>query len=283
MEQLRKLGALARQHYEKLVLTVALLILAGAILFLYQARVAEQEKIKDIPGNFKTRKVKAIRPADLAAAAPALKQAERPVPVTLASGHNLFNPVEWRLDRVSQTPTKIKSEKDIGPHAMRIVAIKPLQLHIVYGSPSTSGEGDQLVVLGYQIYSTNETLALRAVNPPRVVRAFVALNETNRQAVFHLREVKGEPREPAELVGELKDFGGEKFSFAPGRPYSRVLAHEAELRYMPNPEKKYLGVRTGSTVDIEGQNYKVVDITPDRVVLSDDSNGKQYSITTFVK
>lgn len=283
MEQLRKLGALARQHYEKLVLTIALLMLAGAILFLYQARVAEQEKIKDIPGNFKGRKVKPVRLADFEAAAFALKQTERPVAVTLASGHNLFNPVEWRLDRVAQTPTKIKSEMDVGPHAMQIVAIKPLQLHIVYGSPSTSGEGAQLVVLGYQVYSTNETRPMRAVNPPRVVRAFMALNETNRQAVFLLREVKGEPREPTELVGELKDFGGEKFTFAPGRPYSRVLAHEAELRYKPNPEKKYEHIRAGETVDIEGQIYKVVDITPDRVVLSDDSNGKQYSITSLAK
>jgi len=277
MEQLRKLGALGRQHYEKLVLTVALLILAGAILYLNQARVAEEAKIKAIPGDFDTRKVKAVRPADLSVATSALQQAERPVPVVLSGGHNLFNPVEWRLDRSRQIPVKIKSEKDVGPQAMQIVSTKPLHLQVVFGSPASSGADDQVVVLGYLTYSTNETLAAR--NPQRIIRTVVNVGETNRQSVFQLREVKGEPREPTELVGELKEFAGEKFTFAPGRPYSRVLTYEAELRYKPNPEKKYTGIRTNSPVDIEGQIYKVVDISPERVVLSDDSNGKQYSIT----
>ena len=118
---------------------------------------------------------------------------------------------------------------------------------------------------------------------PRVVRAVVNPSETNKQSVFILREVKGEPKEPSELVGELKEFNGERFSFAPGRPYSRVLTYEAELRYKPNPDKKYTAIRTNSPVDIEGQVYKVVDITPQRVVLSDDSNGKQYSITAIAQ
>lgn len=278
MEQLRKLGAVGRQHYEKLVLTAALLILAGAVWFLNESRRAEQEKIKAIPGDFKTRKVKPVRATELADATNALRAAERPTPVQISGGHNLFNPVEWRLDRVTGQPSKIKSERDVGPHAMTVVKISPLHLHIVYGSPSTSVQDEQVTVLGYLTYSTNETVAVNSLRPPRRVSAFVSINATNPQAVFILREVKGDPKEPTELIGELKDFGGEKFSFAPGKPYTRVLAHEAELRYKPNPEKKYDKLREGVNVDIDGQIYKVVDITPDRVVLSDDSNGKQYTI-----
>jgi len=277
MEQLRKLGALGRQHYEKLILTVALLVLAGACYFLYQARVVEEEKIKAIPGDFKTRKVKPVHAADITGIQAALQHAERPVPVNLSGPHYLFNPVEWRLDRATQTPVKIRSEKDVGVQAMQLVGTKPLQLQIVFGSPTTSGAEDQLVVLGYLTHSTNETIHPRSTL--RKVSTVVNVGETNRQAVFYLREVKGDVRQPTELVGELKEFGGEKFTFAPGRPYTRVLTYEAELRHKPNPEKKYLGIRTNSVVDIEGQNYKVVDITPERVVLSDDSNGKQYSIT----
>jgi hypothetical protein len=290
MDKLRQLGALCRDHYEKLALTAALLILAGAIFFLNNARVEEQDKIQAIPGDFKTRKVKPVQAVDLAPATEALQRAEKPPVLSSSGNHNLFNPVEWRLDRASQTPLKIKSEKDVGPLAMQIVQVVPLHLQVVYGSATTSGSEDQLVVLGYMTYSTNETVGVRSVNPPRVVRAVVNPSETNKQAVFILREAKGDvtkpsdlPREPSELIAELKDFGGERFSFGPGKPYSRVLTYEAELRYKPNPDKKYTAIRTNSPVDIEGQIYKVVDITPQRVVLSDDSNGKQYSITAIAQ
>jgi len=37
-------------------------------------------------------------------------------------------------------------------------------------------------------------------------------------------------------------------------------------------------LRKESAVDVDGESYKVVDITPTRVVLSDDSNGKRYAI-----
>ncbi|MFM1768773.1 MAG: hypothetical protein RJA22_1302 [Verrucomicrobiota bacterium] len=280
MERLRHFGILCGQHYEKLALTAALVLLAGAVLYLNKSRVDEQEKIQAIPGDFQSRRVKPVPVVDLAAVAEAQQRAEKVVPVGGAGNHNLFSPVEWRLHPALQTPDKVQSEKDVGPFAMRIVKVVPLHLLVVYGAAQTSQSPDgQVSVQGYMVYSTNETVSARSINPPRIVRAFVNPGQTNRQAVFTLRDVKGDKANPEELVGELKEFNGEQFSFGPGKPYQRVLTYEAELRYEPNPGIKYAGIRTNSPVDIEGQFYKVVDINPQRVVLSDVSNGKQYTIS----
>jgi hypothetical protein len=163
------------------------------------------------------------------------------------------------------------------------VQIKPLHLTIAYNSVSISGTENDAVVSGYWFASTNEMFA--PGHPKRLARAFLAPNDnkTNNPIGLILTGVKGDPKEPTELLGELREPAGERVSIAPGKPYQRVLAHEAELRYKPNPNRSYTSLRAGATVEIDGRNYKIVDIDPTRAVLSDDSNGKQYLITKFAQ
>ena len=78
MEQLRQLGQTGRQHYEKIVLSAALLIFAVAVYFLYQDSIRQREAIRNIPKGFDNLPVNGVRPAQLAANEAALKQAEHP-------------------------------------------------------------------------------------------------------------------------------------------------------------------------------------------------------------
>lgn len=280
MEQLRKLGQIGRQHYEKLILSAALLIFAVAVYFLYQDSIKQREAIRNIAKGFDNLKVNGVRPVDLSATDAAVKQAERPPIVDLSHPHFLYNPLQWE-SRGGGPINKLKSSDQIGPMAMQIAAVKPIHLSVAFGSVSISGIDNDAVVSGYWVRATNEMFA--AGSPRRLASAFLAPNDgkTNTPVPFLLREVKGDPKEPSELIGELKDPAGERFSFGPGKPWFRILGHEAELRYKPNG-KAYPALRVGAPVDIDGQIYKVVDIDPTRVVLSDDSNGKQYPITRFV-
>lgn len=271
MEQLRNFGQVCRQHYEKFILTAALLILAGAVYFLYEASVAEREKIRDIPKGFEGRKVKSVQPANLSAFNIAIKQIENPPVLDLAKRHHLFNPVQW-VTRGGGQPQKIQSDDLIGPNAMVATKIGPLNLVVAYGYTAQSGMPPDVTVTGYWINTTNE---LFAGGSKRVRKDFMSTG-TNTTALFFIREIVGEPKEPTEFRAEMKE-GGEKFSFAPGKPYFRVVGHEAELLYKPTT-RKYAGQRKGMTIDIDGQNYKIIDILPNQVVLSDDSNGKQYFI-----
>ncbi len=274
MDQLRNFGQVCRQHYEKFILTAALLVLAGAVYFLYAASVAEREKIRDIPKGFEGRKVKPVQLANFAAFTVAMKQIENPPMLDLAREHHLFNPVLWE-SRGGGPPEKIKSSNLRDAEAMAIASIEPLHLAVAYGYPALSGTPPDQTVNGYTMYTTNELFARS--HPKRLLRTYMSIGTNSTPAPFFIREVKGEPKEPAEVLAEMKE-GGEKFSFAPGKPYFRVVGYEAEMLYKPTG-RKYTSLRKGVTIDIDGQNYKIVDILPNQVVLSDDSNGKQYSIT----
>jgi hypothetical protein len=277
MEQLKRIGTACRQHYEKLILSLVLLLLAVGVWYLYQASQEEKEKVRQVPLGFERKSVKGVAPVNLASHGAVVREGTNPPALNLAGKHNLFNPVKWQQARQGGQIIKIVSGTEVGPEAMRIVRVRPLQLILAYERAASSGSGADAVVTGYHTVVTNELIA----NPVRRrIAQYLTIGDTNKQ-VFVLTEVKGPPLEPTELVAQLKDFGNEKVSFAPGKPYSRVVGHEAELKYPPSG-KTHPPLRAGSPLDIEGEPYKIVDITPSKVVLSDDSNGKRYTIAEFV-
>jgi hypothetical protein len=277
MEQLKRIGMVCRQHYEKLILSLVLLLLAVAVWRIYEASQEEKENVRKIPAGFERKSVKGVAPVEVTAYQTAIRGGTNPPGLNLSGKHNLFNPVKWQQARQGGPVIKVVSGSEVGAEAMRIVRVRPLQLMIAYDRAASSGSGADAVVTGYHTVVTNEMIA----NPVRrKISQFITIGDTNKQ-VFVLIEAKGPPAEPTELVAQLKDFNNEKISFAPGKPYARVVGHEAELKYPPSG-KTYPPLRTGSPLDIEGEPYKIVDITPSKVVLSDDSNGKRYTIEEIV-
>lgn len=269
MEQLKKIGQLCRQHYEKLILVIVLLLLAGAVWKLYQASQDEGEATRKMTEGYRTRAGTPVEPARLDRFVAAIKVATNPPALNFAGKHNLFNPVKWQQPRGGGQIVKVQFGTEVGVHAMRIVGISPLHLSIAFETAASIGAE----VTGYRIVLTNEA----AVNPRlRRISQFVPIGGTNTQ-VFVLTEVKGPPEAPTELVAQLRDYNGEKITFAPGKPYTRVVGYEAELIHPPSG-KKYPRVRKDLPIEIEGEPYKVVDIAANKVVVSDDSNGKRYTI-----
>jgi hypothetical protein len=276
MEQLKRITEVCRQHYEKLVLVLALLILAGAVYYLYSESQKEKQTLEDVPKDAKKPKGKLLPTVNLAPFLEAARDATNPPIVNLSGGHNTFNPVKWQVQRAGEEPVKVTTGTEIGPASCEIVRVTPLNLSIAYDRAAISGTPPDIQVTGYHIVATNE---LATVPRLRRVTQFVQPNATNTQ-VFILTEIKGPKENPTELVATLRDFGNETISFAPNKPYSRAVGYEAELKY-PSQGRTYPRLRKESAVDIDGESYKVVDITPTRVVLSDDSNGKRYGIVKF--
>jgi hypothetical protein len=277
MEQLKNIGQLCRQNYEKLILILVLVLLAVAVWLLFQASQSEKEKIRQIPIGFDRKTVKLVQPVRLDRFASVMKEATNPPALNFAGVHNLFNPVKWQQPRAGGEMVKVQTGKEVGAEAMQIVRVSPIFLTISFDRAAISGTPPDITVTGYHTVVTNE-LAMQ----PRLRRLhqFAALNATNIQ-VFVLREVKGPPEAPTELVAQLKDFGSETITFAPGKPYTRPVGYEVELKYAPSG-KVYPRLRKDSPLDIEGEPYKIVDIAPNKVVLSDDSNGKRYTIDKMV-
>ena len=274
MEQLKKLGQVCRQNYEKAILVVVLLLLAVGVWMLYENSQTEKQKLEEMTKEYIDKAGKPIASVDLAQFEIIAKAATNRPALNYSGKHNLFNPVKWQFVR-GGLPIKVQSGTEIGPAAMRIASITPLQLTIAYDKPAVSGSE----VTGYHIVFTNEV-----ETAPNLRRRsqYVANGATNTQT-FVVTEVRGPAEAPTEFVAQLTKFGGDKISFAPQKHFVRVVGYEAELKYPPSgksyPRQRLSSVANKETViDIEGENYKIVDITSSKVVLSDDSNGKRYTI-----
>ena len=66
MEQLKKIGQVCRQHYEKLILITALLLLAVAVVYLYQASQEEERQESEKPKEAQRKSGKGVPPVSLA-------------------------------------------------------------------------------------------------------------------------------------------------------------------------------------------------------------------------
>lgn len=273
MELFKKLGDVCRRHYEKLLLLFVLFLLAVAVFFLYQESEKQSDTLKNLPKQIIPKSVKGVPPPELSRFTRAAGQMTNPPALNYSGPHNLFNPVKWQ--QAGDQLIKVQKGTEAGVGNLQITRIRPLHYSVAYARVATAGSGDQTSVVGYQFYVTNE-LVLRRYGRPEIRSLFMNVNETNKPALV-LLEVKGDPLAPTELVATLKDFEDERISFAPDKPYLRPVGFEADLRY-PVGNKDFPGLRTGSSIDVDDEPYKIVDITQNKVVVFDDSNGKRYTI-----
>jgi len=250
MESLKRLGDICRQHYEKLILIIALIVLGGAVWYHYMENESQKEKIKELFTDVKRKPAKGVRPADLTNYAVALTKLQNPPPLDFGLPHYLLNPVKWK--KSSQGLIKEITGTESGPDLLEITSIIPLNFVIAF--ERTAGPG-------YWINVTNEVVPVGGGN--RRIAQFATLNSTNTK-VFILREVKGAPEDPAELVLELKE-SGERVTISKEKPFMRAEAWQADLRY-PLENKTFLKQRVGAQLTFGGEDYKIVTINQNEII-----------------
>ena len=259
MEMLKKIGDVCRQNYEKLILCLVLVGLAWAVFYLYSASQKEEEKIAEFLRDIGRRKENPVKPADMSQLNAAMQMAQNPPELDFGGVHNLFNPVRWQ--RNMKDAGMIKSVKGSEPENIVISAIRPLNFTIAF---------DRVAGPGYWINISNE---VAAVNQRRIAQ-YATLGATNTK-VFILREVKGAPEEPSELILELKETG-DRVSIAKDKPFMRVEAYEADLKSKIET-RTYMRQRAGAMVRFQNEDYKIFNINQNEVILL-APNDKKYTI-----
>jgi len=262
MASLSKVTEIFKLHYEKIILSAVLAGLAAAVWFLYQESAKEEESASQFVENVGNRKVKGVKPVDLSVYQNGLKLAQNPPPLILSGGHNVFNPVKWQR-RPDGVLIKIQTGKEVGPEAMSITKITPLSFIISL---------DRVANPGYYFGVTRES-AEKPIDRTKKAK-FATLNATNE--FFTLREVKGPPEDPTEVVLELADTK-ERVTVSKTTEFKRVVGYEAELKYTVE-NKNYPKLRIGSTITVAGDQYIIVAINENEVVLSARLNDKKYTI-----
>lgn len=252
-----------KKHYEKVLLSIVLLGLAvaAALLPLKVSSIKEE-----IERNIPNPRPKELPSIDLSTNLMVIQRIQRPAPVTLANEHNLFNPVQWQK-RPDGGMIKILTGNEVGPGALKVLKITPLNLVIELEGAVTEGE-----TVRYKFALTRE--ADKNVSRRRRTSQVIALGSKND--IFLLKEVRGPKENPTEAVLEL-DNGNKTVVVSKEKPHIQVAGYTADLRYDPE-NKSFNGRRVDDALPFAGESYNIVAITENEVVLSAKSTSKRTTV-----
>lgn len=251
-----------KKHYEKIILSAVLLGVVGFLVFLPFVISHDQEEQKAMAEAVTSPKISPLPPLDLTRQQGASQRLVARANFDFSTTNKVFNPVEWKKG-ADGYPIKIKTGNEIVQAAV-VTKIAPLYFAVTLDQVTTNATGARYVI-GVERQG--------AANPAqrRKQQRFVSMDDKKKDA-FTLVEVKGTPENPSELVLKLAD-SGDLISVSKEKPYRRADAYAADLKY--DPEKKnFTGRRAGAAISFGGQDYIIVAIDADEVILSDQSNQK---------
>jgi hypothetical protein len=256
-----------KKHYEKVLLGVVLLGLAVAVAFLPFKIASEKQKLEDMRNQLIHPKVKPLPNLDLSQPDNVLKRVAAPTLVDFSAPHRLFNPMPWQkaadghLIKVDTT--------NIGPNAVTITKMIPLYLKLTLDSVTVLDSGNR-----YVIGIENEA----AINPRERNKTQKYCSVNSKNDIFTLREVKAPPDNPTNVsvVLELNDTG-KRVTVSKDQPFRRIDGYMVDLKYGPE-NKTWTNRRVGAALFFNGEEYNIVAITENELVLSAKSNQKKWTI-----
>jgi hypothetical protein len=255
-----------KKHYEKVLLGVVLLGLAVAAAFLPFKIASEKQKLEDMRNQLIHPKVKELTNLNLTLPDAVLKRVAAPAMVDFSAPNKLFNPLAWqkavdgRLIKVDAT--------NVGPNAVTITKMTPLYLKLTLNEVTVTDSGARC-----KIGVENETaLNLR----DRKKEKYCKLGDKNE--VFALRDIKSPPDNPTNVtvVLELNDTK-QRAEVSRDQPFRRIDGYMVDLKYAPE-SKIWNTRRVGASLSFNGEEYNIVAITENEVVLSAKSNQKKWTV-----
>ncbi len=252
-----------KKHYEKLILGLVLVGLAVAVAFLPFKITGDRQALEDQRTALTQPRVQPLTNLDLTVPEAALKRMGTRTDADFAPPNKLFNPMLWQKSADGQLIPATK----VGPMAAVVTNITPLYLRITLDSVIASDSGPR-----YVMYVQKEGAATASQRSRK--QTYASLNSKNE--TFTVVEVKGPAEDPKELVLELNDTG-DRVVVSRGKDYLRVDGYTADLRYEPE-RKSWNARRVGMPVSFAGEDYNIVAINQNEVVLSAKSNQKKWTI-----
>jgi hypothetical protein len=253
-----------KKNYEKLLLGIVLLGLAGAVACLPFIISSQKESLESIKTNVRPVNVQPLTNLNLTTAEAALKRSATPAMIDFGPPNRLFNPMPWQ----KTADNRIIPVAKVGPTALLVTNISPLFLKLSLDSVNTDAAGTNTYIIGME---------KPAVSGTSKTRTQFSCSATSKNKVFTVLEVKGKPDDPSEIIVEMAD-SKERAVIAKSKPFERIEGYIADLRYDPE-KKKWDNCRVNSKpLPFNGEEYNIVTINKDEVVLSAKSNGKKWTI-----
>jgi hypothetical protein len=209
-------------------------------------------------------KVVALTNLDLTEQSNVIERLQSPYKLDFDTTNKLFNPVEWQRT----VDNRLIKAAGATPQAAVVTGVTPLYLVLTLDSVVTNELGARYI-MGVERQS--------ALNPAlrHKQQRYVSMDDPKKD-VFTLVQVKGPPENPDYLVLKLADTG-ETVMLSKTNRFERVDAYTADLKY--DPEKDvWLGQRVGNHLKFAGDDYTIVDIRSNEVVLSAQTNQRKWTL-----
>jgi len=259
---------LLKKHYEKIVLGGVLLILAVSAAYLPMKISGERDDLRTKAEAIINLPPKALPPLNLSTQELTLHQLEAGVRLDLSSSNKVFNPVLWQKMPDGRL-LKIQTGEEIGPRALLVTKQTPLFFTITFDSVSTNDTGVARYAIGVEREASPD------VAKRKKKQYFV--NVGNKNEAFQLNEVKTLADGGLELILELADTG-ELVHLLKDKPFKREDGYTVDLKYDPE-NKKWTNQRIrGGELKLGGEDYIIVAITKNELVVLAKSNQKKTPV-----
>ena len=254
-----------KKHYEKILLGVVLIGAVVALTFLPFKINSERQNLEDMRNNLRNPKVLPLTNLDLSLPEAALQRMAAPAALTFSDPNKLFNPMPWQR----ATDGRLIPGTKVGPNAVTLTNLIPLNLIITLDSVTASDLGPR-----YNLVVEKQAAANSRDRSKK--QYYCKLNDKND--TFVLIDVKGKPDDvnQAQVVVQLNDTN-EKALITKDKPFTRVDGYMVTLNYDPE-HKTWKDRRVGATFVFNFEEYKIVAINKNEVVLSATANQKKWTI-----
>jgi hypothetical protein len=252
-----------KKHYEKIVLCLVLLALAGAAFRMSSVIQQVRDQLQPIDAKPPSKSAP-LPPLDLTADQHALEQITNPPPVVLSGDHNLFNPVTWKRKSNGELMKIVKT----GCDALMLTNTIPLYTIITYDRPTDS----PVYVMSWQQHADLRT-------PKRGTIEHSHINEKMKSAApYIVRGIKGADNDPSEINLEIIDTGETNVWVSTNTPYKRVDSYLGDFRYDPDPQLSLNKKQVGDEFKLDNDPYKIVEITNNAATVQSERTTKKTVI-----
>jgi hypothetical protein len=250
-----------KKNYEKVILSLVLLGVVGALIALPFVIQADKNDMSAMTDTVVKHNVKPLDPLDLTPQNNLLNRLQNPYELDFENTNKLFNPLTWKKNADGDL-IKITTGHEIDAEAAEVTKITPLYLILSLESVETNVE------VRYVIGIERQFIASRSQRHQTTVASV-----GEKKPLFTITQAKGDPAAPDELLLKLAD-SGETVSISKGKPYQRADAFTADLKF--DPEKKtYPNRSVGAQLTLGEETYNIVAIHQNEVILLDQSNQKK--------
>ncbi|HEX3626035.1 MAG TPA: hypothetical protein VH280_11485 [Verrucomicrobiae bacterium] len=255
-----------KKHYEKVLLGGVLLGLFVALLYLPFAIARNRQELEEIVNSVIQTKPKPLEPLDMSQQDAALSRVQSPFTLDFESTNRLFNPLKWQKATDGHW-IENRTGNDLGPGALKVVKISPLYYILRLDSVEPA---NQFGAARYVISIERQDAPIAPQRRPRKHY----LSAGDKDAELSLISATGPIDDPKLL---LQTSSGEQVTVKKNKSFQEVTGYAADLKYPPL-NKQWYDQRINAILNLSGEDYKVVVIDQNEVVISAQANQKRTTV-----